>query len=219
MMKLQNITDIQQQKIEQYIELLMKWNRVFKLTAITAKDEIIDKHIADGLSIVKYCQDYFKDFVTENEEQNILDLGSGMGVPGIILAIMMPDTKITLLDSNSKKTAFLLQVKIELKLDNVSVLHMRAQECPEKFALVVTRAFASCDKIIEIAQTLLTPSGSIFAMKSAKFQEELDALPDTIKTLWNYKIIPILLNQSDVDSNVTRCLLTFQRKSKENNLS
>ncbi len=210
------ITKEKQQQINQYVDLLLKWNNTFKLTAITNRQEVLDKHILDGLSIVEDCQQQIDKDRQQAQNSNsrnfqILDLGSGMGIPGVILAIMMPDVAITLLDSNSKKTAFLLQVKIELGLHNVNVLHVRAQECPECFNLIVTRAFASCEDILNIAQPLLNKHGAIFAMKSNKAEQELAELSQNNRNIWTVDLVDLndKFGTSKTTDTVTRYLLKF----------
>lgn len=220
------INQQQQKQIDHYIDLLLKWNNTFKLTAITNRQEVLDKHILDGLSIVESCQaqiDQHQITQAKSQQQlqnsnfHILDLGSGMGIPGVILAIMMPDTAITLLDSNSKKTAFLLQVKIELGLHNVRVVHMRAQDCTEQFNLIVTRAFASCEDILNTAQPLLKNNGAIFAMKSNKAEQELTKLSQNNLNIWTIDMVNLNATvsnskiQNDIKdiNDITRYLLKF----------
>jgi 16S rRNA (guanine527-N7)-methyltransferase len=214
------INQQQQKQIDHYIDLLLKWNNTFKLTAITNRQQVLDKHILDGLSIVESCQQQIDQFQQKalNSDFHILDLGSGMGIPGVILAIMMPEISITLLDSNSKKTAFLLQVKIELGLHNVRVLHVRAQECHERFNLIVTRAFASCEDILNIAQPLLKQHGVIFAMKSNKAEQELTKLSQNNLNIWTIDMVDLNATVSnsktpngikDQNDITTRYLLKF----------
>src|SRR5690554_8102197 len=117
----------QQQLLLQYLGLLIKWNKAYNLTAVRNPDEMVSRHLLDSLSVVTYV---------EQRGDNWLDVGSGGGMPGVPLAIVFPDKKFTLLDSNGKKARFLTQVKLELKLDNLEVIHNRVE------AFTPARAFS-----------------------------------------------------------------------------
>lgn len=141
-----------------YVKLLQKWNKVYSLTAITKTEHIITHHILDGLTVVPYILD----------ANRVIDIGCGMGVPGIVLAIWNQSQQITLLDSNQKKCAFLKQVTIELGLKNVDVLNCRVEKYqPEnKFDAIISRAFARLELFIQISRHLLVQDGYFLAMKS-----------------------------------------------------
>ncbi len=150
-----------QEQIEQLIKyknLLLKWNKAFSLTAIKNDNDVLTHHLLDGLSVVNYF----------NQVASILDVGSGMGVPGVILAIMCPNTNVVVIDSNSKKTAFLLQVKIELKLHNFQVINKRVEDYrPCKlFSVITSRAFANLKLFVNLTEHLLDVDGKYLAMKS-----------------------------------------------------
>jgi 16S rRNA (guanine527-N7)-methyltransferase len=156
-----------------YIELLLKWNKVYSLTAITNTQDIITHHMLDGLTVVPYINSYHK----------IIDVGSGMGVPGVIIAIWYPEHHVTALDSNSKKTAFLQQVTIELGLNNLHVVTSRVESyIPEtKFDMVISRAFADTNRFMNLTKHLLCQNGIFMAMKSEKAMDELNKLPKQYK--------------------------------------
>lgn len=147
-----------------YIHLLQKWNKVYSLTAITDTRHIITHHILDGLTVVPYI----------SNANSIIDIGSGMGVPGVVLAIWNSCQKITLLDSNQKKCIFLKQVAIELGLKNVSVQNIRVEEYKPSigFDIVISRAFANTQLFITLSSHLLTTGGYFLAMKS-RTQEKI----------------------------------------------
>lgn len=151
----------------QYLKLLKKWNRVYNLTASDDLEEMISLHILDSLSISKYLKG-----------RNLIDIGAGAGLPGIPLAIINADKHFTLLDSNSKKTAFLIQVKAELKLTNVEVMCKRIEsyQVAEKFDGALSRAFASLKEFVNISQHLVKKKGSWYAMKGPKAEQELAEL-------------------------------------------
>ncbi len=151
-----------------YIELLIKWNKTYSLTAINNINDILKYHILDGLAVVPYLEQFI----------NIIDIGSGMGVPGIILAIWQPKLKVSVLDSNSKKTAFLQQVKIELNLANLSVINSRVEEYDpvDKFDIAISRAFSSSQIFINLVTRLIKPGGFLMLMKGQNINDELKFL-------------------------------------------
>lgn len=194
-----SLSPIQLEKIQSYIELLLKWNKVYNLTSITSPKEIAVRHILDSLSIIKYIGD----------SKSLIDIGSGAGLPGIVIAIIKPDCKITLLDTNSKRTAFLNQVRINLKLDNVNVVNQRVEDYQplEKFATIISRAFTQLHNYVELTQHLLQDSGIIFAMKGKLQDNELSELRSKVL---DYKIVDIhdisvpYLNESRHLISITR---------------
>lgn len=151
-----------------YLALLAKWNKAYNLTAVRDPQEMVTRHLLDSLAVVPYVRGEY-----------IIDVGTGGGLPGIPLALVFPDRRFVLLDSNSKKTRFLVQVKAELGLSNVTVVHSRVEEYqPEQlFDAVITRAFASVADILKGSRHLLTPQGEFLAMKGAVPEEELSELP------------------------------------------
>ena len=146
-----------QSKLINYLHLLQKWNKAYNLTAITDFDKMISYHLLDSLSVAPY--------LTGN---NIVDVGSGAGLPGIPLAVYFPEKSFTLIDSIGKKTRFITQAVRELGLKNVQVLHMRAEECQSQhgFDTMIARAVASIDDLITISRHLLTENGQLLMMKS-----------------------------------------------------
>lgn len=181
---------INPEQIEQllmYKELLIKWNKTFSLTAITNEIDIINLHIMDGLTIVP-------EFSIAN---NILDVGSGMGIPAIILAIMYPDKKVYALDSNHKKAAFLLQVKIQLKLANLFVINKRVEsyELFEGFSVITSRAFSDLKLFTNLTEHLLSENGFYLAMKSISGVEEARLVEN------DYVVDVISLKIPNIDAN------------------
>lgn len=106
------------EKLLGYLALLIKWNKAYNLTAVRDPDEMVSRHLLDSLSVMSFIH---------SERENWLDVGSGGGMPGIPLAILHPHKRVTVLDANGKKTRFLTQVKMELKLDNLTVIHSRVE--------------------------------------------------------------------------------------------
>jgi len=139
-----------------YVELLFKWNKVYNLTAIRDKSEMVSHHLLDSLAVVPHLW-----------TGHWLDVGSGGGMPGLVLAIVKPDWQFTLLDSNTKKTGFVQQAVIELGLKNVSVHSGRVEEWhPEyRFDGIISRAFAELGDFLAVSKHLIAPDGRWAAMK------------------------------------------------------
>lgn len=199
-----NLTGQQYEQLIQYIQLLVKWNTVYNLTSITDPQAIVIKHILDCLSVVQCLS---------ADLHNIIDIGSGGGLPGVILAIVKPDLQVSLLDSNNKKTAFLQQVKIQLKLNNIEIINQRVEKyIPQKlFDAIISRAFASLVDYTNLVEHLLTPSGIIYAMKakfSAVESSEFNKQADKFVIIENKKLeVPYLSDD--------RCLITIARVRTE----
>ncbi|MEI6069252.1 MAG: 16S rRNA (guanine(527)-N(7))-methyltransferase RsmG [Methylococcaceae bacterium] len=150
---------IDEDKVEQllgFIKLLEKWNKAYNLTAIRDREAMVRLHLLDSLAIVPFI-----------EGKRVIDIGTGAGLPGIPLAIYLPDIEFILLDSNAKKTRFVQQAIIDLKLGNVSVCHKRVEQYhPEKgFDTAITRAFAGLSDIVQLTAHLLNKDGVLLAMK------------------------------------------------------
>ncbi len=148
-------------KLLQYVALLEKWNRTFNLTAIREPREMVSHHLLDSLAVAPHLR--------LPAGAKLADVGSGAGLPGIPLAIANPDWAVTLNDSNTKKTAFLRQAAIELRLGNVSVHEGRVQDWrpAERFAAVISRAFAELSEFIAACRHLIAPDGVLAAMKGS----------------------------------------------------
>tara|TARA_R110000868_G_scaffold158036_3_gene385779 strand:+ start:28917 stop:29582 length:666 start_codon:yes stop_codon:yes gene_type:complete len=160
---------VEQEKFIQFIELMIKWNRAYNLTSVRDPKQIIARHIMDSLAIMPWVTG-----------QNILDIGTGAGLPGIPLAIMLPDTEFVLLDSNGKKCRFLVQAIRELQLDNVSVVKERVEEYfpGHKFDQIVSRAFSSISDMVLLSHHLCASDGDFMAMKGIYPQAEMADIPN-----------------------------------------
>jgi len=159
----------QQLRLQAYLLLLAKWNRVYNLTAVRDEQQMVSRHLLDSLSVAS--------LVTG---ATLLDVGSGAGLPAIPLAIALPDLQVTALDSNAKKTRFITQAKVELGLDNVEVLQARVADLdrPDHYDQVVSRAFSSIADFASAAGPWCRPGGTLLAMKGRPDPDELAALPD-----------------------------------------
>jgi 16S rRNA (guanine527-N7)-methyltransferase len=159
--------DIQQRLLD-YIALIEKWNQVYNLTAIREPEKMVSHHLLDSLAVAPHLH-----------AKRLLDVGSGAGLPGIPLALAKPDTHVTLLDSNHKKTAFLNQAVIELKLKNAEICSERVEswQTQDRFDVIISRAFSEMDEFVRITRHLLAPGGTFAAMKGLHPYEEIDKLP------------------------------------------
>ena len=152
-------------RLDAYISLLSRWNRVYNLTAVRAARDMVSRHILDSASASHALGG-----------PRIADVGSGAGLPGIPLAILNPDRAFVLIDANAKRTRFLEQAKIELALPQVTVVRERveAYRPPDLFTTAVSRAFSSTRDFVDNAGHLVAPTGRLVAMKARVHSEGLD---------------------------------------------
>lgn len=188
----------QQQKINAYLDGLVKWNQAFNLTAIRDPAEMVVKHLLDSLAIHSAIQG-----------TDILDVGTGPGLPGIPLAILLPQRRFTLLDSNGKKTRFLVQMKHALQLDNVTVINDRIESLAQsqQFDCITCRAFSSLQDFVAHCLHLLKPNGELVAMKGKVPDDEITALDHSTLNIAIEKITVPYLNDE-------RHLIRITRKQK-----
>lgn len=189
------LSEHQAEQLLAYMALLNKWNKAYNLTAVRDPNEMVSRHLLDSLSVLPHV-----------EQGRWLDVGSGGGMPGVILAIMLPDSDFTLLDSNGKKTRFLTQVRLELGLDNMQVVNSRVEAfSPDQpFDGIVSRAFSSLADFTELTRHLSTPQTRWLAMKGLYPQDELQALADDFRVQRSIEL-------SVPGSDASRHLLVLQR--------
>jgi len=161
-----------QEKLLAYAALLYKWNKTFSLTAMREEEKAVSHHLLDSLAILPFVAG-----------GNLLDVGSGGGMPGIPLAIACPELQVMLLDSNSKKTAFLRQAAIELGLSNVAVHCGRVEQYDPaiRFAAITSRAFAELADFVSLSGHLLADGGSWLGMKGVWPEDEIARLPSAVR--------------------------------------
>jgi len=157
---------ISQQKIEQlvnYLDLLLKWNKVHNLTAIDNRSEGVKKHILDSLSVLSFVK-----------KGTILDVGSGAGLPGIVIALMRDDVNVTSIDSVGKKCRFMEHAKINLDVNNFNVVNDRVEiyKTEECFNQIVSRAFATFEDTKKLTAHLICPEGEYLFMKGKHYKME-----------------------------------------------
>ena len=157
------LSDQQIQQLLHYLSLILKWNKIYNLSAIRDPIESVKKHLLDSLSIIHFIQPGL-----------LLDVGSGAGLPGIVIAIMKPETEVFVLDSVGKKCRFMQVVKSELALENLIVVNSRVESFKpkESFSQIASRAFAEVSKTIQLTKHLLEENGRYLLMKGSNVDEE-----------------------------------------------
>jgi 16S rRNA (guanine527-N7)-methyltransferase len=158
----------QREQLMDYLALMAKWNGVYNLTSLRDPLQMVTHHLLDSLAAVSAFQD----------AKNVLDVGAGGGLPGIVLAIARPDMQVSLIDTVHKKTAFLTQVKAELGLTNVTVYTMKVQDLKAgPFDTITSRAFADLSDFVNWSGHLLAEGGRFIALKGTAPPEEQERLP------------------------------------------
>ena len=172
-----SLTEMQQRTLLLYLDQLLLWNKAYNLTAITDPEEALIKHVIDCLSII-----------THLPSGSLLDIGTGAGLPAVIIAICQPERPCTALDSNQKKIRFIKQISSELGLSNMQPIASRIEAHEASYAVVTSRAFASLIDFVEVAQPRMADGGYLCAMKGkAPSDEELQALEGD----WHIKTIKL----------------------------
>ena len=194
------LTEDQVENFFKYMNLLLKWNEKINLTAITDVDDIILKHFIDSMTVLKYIE----------KDKSIIDVGTGAGFPGIPIAIMREDVKITLLDSLNKRINFLNEVCSELKINNIETIHGRAEEAGqnkqyrEKYDIAVSRAVANMTTLSEYLIPFVKVGGICICMKGSEIDHELEQAKFAIKELGGKieKVEKFNLPDSDIERNI-----------------
>lgn len=160
-----------------YVALLKRWNAVHNLTAVRRGEDVLTHHLFDSLALVPHLLR-----VTGGAAARVLDVGSGGGLPGIVLAVAAPQAQLTLVDAVQKKCAFLTQARLELGLDNVEVRHHRIEALQMRpFDVIVSRALTTLAQFTAWTRHLLQPQGCWLAMKGKRPIEELAQLPPDVR--------------------------------------
>jgi 16S rRNA (guanine527-N7)-methyltransferase len=164
-----DVSTAQQDKLLDYLALMNKWNSVYNLTSLRDPMQMVTHHLLDSLAAVPAFAG----------ARNVLDVGAGGGLPGVVLAICRPDMKLSMIDTVHKKTAFLKQVKAELELANVTVHTMKVQELEvsDKFDVITSRAFADLTDFLNWSGHLLAEGGKFIALKGTAPAEEQERIP------------------------------------------
>lgn len=163
-----DVSELQQQQLVGYVQLMHKWNKAYNLTSVRDPNEMLVKHILDSVVVAPYLQG-----------SQFIDVGTGPGLPGIPLAIMLPEANFTLLDSLGKRVRFMRQVGFELKLPNITPVQSRVEEFipAVPFDMVLSRAFASIKDMLHWCAHLVDSAGTFMALKGQFPEQEMAEIP------------------------------------------
>ncbi len=194
---------LQQKQLLDYLALLSKWNKVYNLTAICNEDEMLTHHLLDSLAVIAPLQKHL--FAAQPIAARVLDVGAGAGLPGVVIAICLPDVVVVCVDAVGKKASFVKQVAAELGLKNLQGLHSRVEALTriivsEGFDVITSRAFAALGDFVALTKTCLKlPSGVWMAMKARGVGEEAVNLPDDVKV---FHVEPLRVPFLDEERNL-----------------
>ena len=203
------LTDNQLKQLEKYYELLVEWNEKFNLTNITDKEQVYLKHFYDSITLDK--------IINLKEQDSLCDIGTGAGFPGLVLKIVFPNLKVTLVDSLNKRIIFLNEVIKELKLSNIEVYHDRAEDFArkniEKFDIVTARAVAHLSVLLEYSIPMVKINKYFIAMK-ANIETEIEESSNALEKL-DSKIIKIDRFQLPIEES-NRTIIKVEKLRKTN---
>jgi len=185
----------QQKSLLDYVALIQKWNKVYNLTALRDPADMLSHHLLDSLTAVSPLRRH-----TQGQPLRLLDVGSGGGLPGVVLAICMPELKVTCVDTVAKKAAFVQQVAASLKLPNLRGIHARVESLTDPYQVICSRAFASLPDFVNWSRPALAQEGVWMAMKGKRPQDEIDALPGDVHV---FHVEPLTVPGLDVE----RCMV------------
>ena len=172
----------QQNQLLTYMDLIAKWTKVYNLTAVRDADEMLTHHLLDSLAVIAPLRrELAKLNLPAGRGYKLLDVGSGAGLPGIVIAITCPEVAVTCVDTVAKKAAFIQQVAATLKLPNLRGLHARVESLTDPFDVVCSRAFASLVDFTGWSRAALADHGVWVAMKGKHPDQELAVLPEDVK--------------------------------------
>jgi 16S rRNA (guanine527-N7)-methyltransferase len=189
------LSDAQIQHLLAYAALIQKWNKVYNLTALRDPADMLTHHLLDSLTAIAPLSRH-----TQGQPVQVLDVGSGGGLPGVVLAICMPELNVSCVDTVAKKAAFVQQVAVSLKLPNLRGLHARVESLTDPYQVICSRAFASLPDFVTWSRSALTEGGVWMAMKGKHPQGEIDALPADVKV---FHVEPLTVPGLDVE----RCMV------------
>ena len=195
------LTDAQIQHLLDYAALIQKWNKVYNLTALRDPADMLTHHLLDSLTAIAPLRRH-----TQGQPIQVLDVGSGGGLPGVVLAICMPELNVSCVDTVAKKAAFVQQVAVSLKLPNLRGLHARVESLTDPYQVICSRAFASLPDFVTWSRSALAEGGVWMAMKGKHPQGEIDALPADVQV---FHVEPLAVPGLDVE----RCMVWMKAKT------
>ncbi len=195
------LDDRQSQRLLAYLALIERWNRVYNLTAVRDPAQMLTQHLLDSLAILGPLRRH-----SSGAALSVLDVGSGAGLPGVVLATVAPELRVSCVDAVAKKAGFIRQAGAELGLANLESLHARVETLmPRRWDLVTSRAFASLVDFVSLTEAVLAPGGVWLAMKGKHPGEEIDALPPGVEV---FHVEPLQVPGLDAE----RCLVWLRRR-------
>jgi len=212
-----SLDDAQVTRLLDYLDLIQKWTKVYNLTAVREPEDMLTHHVLDSLAVILPLRLKLADLsgtgltATRDDEAmtlpqvRLLDVGSGAGLPGVVIAICCPDISVDCVDTVAKKAAFIRQVAATLTLSNLRGLHARVEDLAERYAVVGSRAFASLSDFVRWSEGALAPGGVWMAMKGKDPESEIAALPGHIRVFHvEHLAVPGL--------GAERCVVWMRRK-------
>jgi 16S rRNA (guanine527-N7)-methyltransferase len=190
-----NLSEAQFEQLLGYLALIQKWNKVYNLTAVRDPQEMLTHHLLDSLTAVAPLLRH-----TGGRAARVLDVGSGGGLPGIVLAICRPEIDVRCVDTVAKKAAFIQQVAATLKLPNLHGIHARVESLTGPFDVICCRAFASLPDFVNWSRGALAEHGVWMAMKGKHPQAEIDGLPADVRV---FHVEPLSVPRLDAE----RCMV------------
>ena len=175
------LTDAQFGQLLEYLALLQKWGRVYNLTAVRDPGDMLTHHVLDSLALIPPLSRHIAHDADASRALRVLDVGSGAGLPGVVIAICCPALSVSCVDTVAKKTAFIQQVAANLRLTNLRGVHARVEKLTDKYDVVVSRAFASLPDFVQWSGGALAQDGVWLAMKGKHPADELAAMPAGIE--------------------------------------
>lgn len=175
-----DLSDQQVRQLLDYLDLIAKWTKVYNLTAVRDPAEMVTHHLLDSLAVIGPLRRHLQQAGLE-QGSRLLDVGSGAGLPGVVIAICCPAVAVTCVDAVAKKAAFIKQAALALKLPNLAGLHARVENIKQPFDVICSRAFASLADFTQWSAAALAPQGVWMAMKGKHPEDELAALPPGVE--------------------------------------
>lgn len=203
------LSGTQKQQFIQYYDLLIEWNKVMNLTGITQWEEVLLKHFADSLAVVKVMD--------MSSISSLIDVGTGAGFPGLPIKIMFPHIQVTLLDSLNKRLNFLNEVIQKLGLEDITTVHGRAEDVARKaehrdtYDMSVSRAVSNLASLTEYCLPYVKPGGCFISYKSGNVEEEIKEAQKAIQTLGGRLTPPVTFTLGDTD--ISRSLIKVEKIS------
>ena len=200
-----DLGDVQVGQLLDYLDLIGKWTQVYNLTAVRDPAEMLTHHLLDSLAAIPPLRRHLQQAGLQAGSR-LLDVGSGAGLPGVVIAICCPEVTVTCVDTVSKKAAFIQQAALSLKLPNLSGLHARVEKVRQSFEVVSSRAFASLADFTQWSAATLAPGGVWVAMKGKHPTDEITALPADVEV---FHVEQLVVPGLDAE----RCILWMRQKT------